>query len=240
LAHSQWSYILQPGIDSAIDATCGNGYDSCFLASTLFSSSPDGSNSRLICVDIQQQACETTRKKLAEILDPDILENCVSILQTSHAPLPRPQDDSSVALVCFNLGYLPNVPGQKDRYSTQMESTLASMTDAALMLRVGGMLSVVTYPKTNPNEDYAVHAFMEALSLLSSKERNWQEFLAEMGPDPVASSSDGSPYSARDTAQQAMNRIVAEGQPQLAWRVFEHEMMGRALAPILLTATRIK
>lgn len=36
LAHSLWSSILQPHVDTAIDATCGNGHDSIALARMLF------------------------------------------------------------------------------------------------------------------------------------------------------------------------------------------------------------
>lgn len=262
LAHSQWSHILRPGIDSAIDATCGNGYDSVYLAKMLFlhpdsNNNADDSNdndtntttttmtSELVCVDIQQQACVRTREQLEEWLDPKLLETRVHIVHGSHAPLPRPKDISAVVgLVVWNLGYLPN-SNDKDLH-TQMESTLASIVDATSMVRVGGMLSITSYPKTNPKENYAVHSLLETLSLLSSKEMDWRDFVAHLGPDPN-NNNDPPPhhqecYLVRDAVQAAMDRIVEarRGTQQQNWRVFQHQLMGRPLSPILLTATRIK
>jgi hypothetical protein len=74
LAHLQWKYVLRPGVDAAIDATCGNGNDSCELASLLFSDDNPG-QSELICIDIQEAACRATRKALEEKIDPNIIEN---------------------------------------------------------------------------------------------------------------------------------------------------------------------
>jgi hypothetical protein len=238
LAHSQWSHILRPGIDSAIDATCGNGYDSIYLAKMLFlQDSNDDTNttmtSELVCVDIQRQACDKTREQLAEWLDPSLLETRVHIVHGSHAPLPRPRDASSVGLVVWNLGYLPNSNAKE--LHTQVESTLSSIVDAASMVRVGGMLSITSYPKTNPNEDYAVHSLLETLSLLSSKEMDWRDYVAHLGPDPT----DPLQYLVRDAVQAAVDRIAA-ARAQQNWRVFQHALLGRPLSPILLTATRIK
>jgi Putative rRNA methylase len=236
LAHSQWSHIIRPGIDSAIDATCGNGFDSIYMAKMLFSLDDSSDNttmkSELVCVDIQEQACESTRDQLAQWMDPSTLEKHVQIVHSSHSPLPRPIDDSSVALVVWNLGYLPN-SNEKELY-TQMESTISSIVDAALMVRIGGMLSITSYPKTNPKENYAVHGLVEALALLSSKEHDWRQFVAELEPD-----SSGE-YSVRDAVQAAVNTIVHRGDTKQTWRVFQHKVLGRPLSPILLTATRIK
>ena len=236
LAHSQWSHIIRPGIDSAIDATCGNGYDSIYLAKMLFSLDDPidytSMKSELVCVDIQKQACESTRDQLAQWMDPSILEKHVQIVHSSHSPLPRPKDDSSVALVVWNLGYLPN-SNEKELY-TQMESTISSIVDAALMVRIGGMLSITSYPKTNPKENCAVHGLVEALALLSSKEHDWRHFVSELEPDASGQ------YSVRDAVQAAVNTIVHRGDTKQTWRVFQHKVVGRPLSPILLTATRIK
>jgi len=236
LAHSQWSHIIRPGVDSAIDATCGNGYDSVYLAKMLFagcdSNHYSSCKSELVCVDIQEQACENTRNQLAQWLDPSALEERVQIVHSSHSPLPRPRDSSSVGLVVWNLGYLPK-SNEKDVF-TQMESTVSSIVDAALLIRVGGMLSITSYPKSNPTEDYAVHSLVEALALLSSKETDWHQFIAELGPGPSGD------YSVRDAVQAAIDAIVDRGTENQKWRVFNHKVMGRPLSPILLTATRIK
>jgi hypothetical protein len=58
LGHQLWSHILRPNVDTAIDATCGNGNDSVAIASMLFTSFQ--TDSQLICIGIQKEACETT------------------------------------------------------------------------------------------------------------------------------------------------------------------------------------
>jgi hypothetical protein len=241
LAHQMWSSVIRPNVDTVIDATCGNGNDSVAIASMLFNDNDDDpfaiTEPQLLCIDIQQEACDTTRSRLAELLHTDIMTCNVNVLCTSHSPLPRPRDESSVGLVCWNLGYLP----QSDRAMlTQMESTIASIADAALMVRVGGMISVATYPRSNKNEDFAVHALLEGLALLSSKSTDWRrDYMDELGPDPDSKGSEDE-YSVRDTVRLALERIVEEGPPKQTWRVLENKMLGRPQSPILLTATRIK
>jgi hypothetical protein len=234
LAHLQWKHVLRPG-DAAIDATCGNGYDSCKLAESMFKECETNDSSELICIDIQAIACEATRNALAQILDPIILDRRVRIIQASHTPLPR--SSAPLALVCWNLGYLPNA--DEKRLYTKMESTVDSIADAALRLRVGGLLSVMTYPKTNPNEDYAVHALFEAMALLSSTQIYWTDYLLELGEDAKTENGD-SLFTVKDCVSAAMKRIVEQGDGQQTWRVMEHKMMGRPMSPQLLTATRIK
>lgn len=230
LAHLKWSRILRPGVDAAIDATCGNGHDAAFLASLLF---PNGvSSSILICIDVQPGACEATRQRLSDsVVDSKLMDSNIQIVCDSHAKLPKPTEP--VGLVCYNLGYLPG--SQKKEIITQMQSTIESIVQATLMLRIGGLISVMTYPNTNANEDYAVHALLEGLSLLTSKEVDWEAYLDELGPDP-----DGSQFSVRDTVKEALHRVKADGAPKQTWRVMQHRTMGRPLSPILLTATRIK
>jgi hypothetical protein len=284
LAHSLWSSVLRPNIDSAIDATCGNGQDSIFLAKLLFGgssptndmegSSSNGissssiSNSQLLCIDIQQQACESTTRALAKELPPQLLQNNVQVLQTSHAPLPRPrsttkdededEDDATatatssvVGLVVYNLGYLPR---SGKACVTQMDSTLASLVDAILLVRIFGMISVLTYPNTNPDEDIAVRVFLECVALLSSNNTTWNDFLDKLYPPPcnnetAASSSSSSSdddhnvpagNAIRELVQSAMQRVISLGDPDQTWRVSEHRKLGMDGAPILLTATRIK
>ena len=127
---------------------------------------PTATDPQLLCIDIQQEACDVTRDRLTEILHEDTMTCNVNVLCTSHSPLPRPRDVSSVGLVTYNLGYLPQ---SNQAVLTQMETTISSIADAALLVRIGGVISVTTYPRSNKNEDYAVHALLEGLALLSSK-----------------------------------------------------------------------
>lgn len=227
LAHNLWSTVLRPNIDSAIDATCGNGNDSVVLAKLLFDNPREDCCSQLLCIDIQQQACNNTLAALARELDLDTMDQYVQVLQKSHAPLPIPKDSSSIALVVYNLGWLPN--SDKD-YITKLDSTLESIVDAMLMVRIGGMISVITYPKTNSEEDVAVRTLLECAALLSSNVQTWREFL------------DGIDCSAevRDRVLLSMDRAESCGDSKQTWRVAEHKKLGMDRAPILLTATRIK
>ena len=92
------------------------------------------------------------------------------------------------------------------------------------------MVSVLTYPKTGPQEDVAVRALLECMALLSSRTRKWQDFLKEL-----ECSND-----IKELVQKEMERAVQLGDPQQTWRVSEHNKLGMDQAPILLTATRIK
>jgi hypothetical protein len=237
LAHSLWSYVLRPGIDSAIDATAGNGGDSMKLAQMLFSpntttTTTQGNLSQLVCIDITSEACDNTRQRLASMLPDEILQNNVQVLHQSHAPLavPLTPDNTpcTVALVVYNLGFLPK--SQKDGTMTTTESTIASMADAILMIRVGGLLSVMTYPRTNVQEDYAVHAFLEGLALFTSASMNWEVFIDDLDCSE----------SVRELLKTTLQRVKQTGDDHQTWRVHEHKKIGWIDAPILLTATRIK
>jgi hypothetical protein len=243
LAQSLWASIIRPDVDTVIDATCGNGYDSIVIAKLLFQNHiiatvdedhpPNNNNetkhdhplsststaiisSQLLCLDVQEEACTNTRTSLQSILPPYIMDHHVNVIQTSHERLPRPTSTLSVGLVVYNLGWLPNnndvngnhhlkkwkddddgatsppSPTTKAMSSsplpsssssslnsksciTTTETTIKSMTDAILLLRVGGMLSAVTYPRTNPQEADAVLLLVTCLGLLSSKTQTWEE-----------------------------------------------------------------
>jgi hypothetical protein len=239
LAHSLWSYVLRPGIDSAIDATAGNGGDSMKLAQMLFSpnatDTPKNNLSQLVCIDITSDACENTRQRLASLLPDEILQNNVQILHQSHAPLAVPLAPDNVpctvALVVYNLGFLPKSQADsRDGTRTTTESTIHSMADALLMIRVGGLLSVMTYPRTNKQEDYAVHAFLEGLALFTSTSMNWEVFIDDLDCSE----------SVQLLLKTTLQRVRQTGDKHQTWRVHEHKKMGWIDAPILLTATRIK
>jgi len=177
----------------------------------------------------------------------------VRVLQTSHERLPRPKDTSSVGLIVYNLGWLPgntntntnpddndNVTG-KDCVTT-METTLASLVDAISLLRVGGMLSVVTYPLTSRDEDAAVRLFLTCLALRSSRTRTWEEKVASfVAAGNGFGDDDSSSINRTAIAQQvtfAMETVVERGLQ--TWRVSQNNKLGMESPPVLFTATRIK
>jgi hypothetical protein len=65
----------------------------------------------------------------------------------------------SVAAVRFNLGYLP---GDDHQLTTESAETLLALDAAALVLKPGGVLSVVCYPghEAGAGESAAVEAWM--------------------------------------------------------------------------------
>jgi len=224
LAHSLWKETILPGVDTVIDATCGNGKDSVALAEMLFglqhSSAYDGDDDNqksiqpeLLCIDIQSRAGTNTTEALREVLDDDIFENNCRVLGgTSHAPLPQPRNSKSVGLICYNLGWLPGSSADdKSAFSTKMVTTMYSLTDAVLMLRVGGLLSVMTYPGTTPQEADAVKYFAEGLAMLTTRDKaGWQGYVDAIPPD-----ADGSGATiVRDSVRTSLERVVQNGAPK--------------------------
>jgi len=137
LAHAYWSQLVQPG-DIVVDATCGKGKDTLILCQ-LALSSPQG------CVyglDIQSQALIATQHYLAHhhflMGHPQII-----VEQRCHSLFPDSIKPQTVKLIVYNLGYLP---GADKSQTTQVETTLASLTKAQELLMPGGAISITCYP----------------------------------------------------------------------------------------------
>ncbi len=241
LAHSLWKSTILPHQDTVIDATCGNGKDCLALAKMLFpegdaSNSDQDAKPQLIGIDIQSRAIANTQRSLLSSLPSEIYYKHVSILEQSHEHLMNvPSDTQSVGLVCYNLGYLPG--GTTNNYKetqTQTQTTLNSITDASLLLRVGGLLSVMTYPGSNLEESRAVEHFAEGLAMLTTRDvGGWRGYV-----DGIPEYDDGG--NVREIVSRALERVVAEGSKKQTWRVFLHKPLGRPLSPVLVTAMRIK
>ena len=237
LAQHLWRHVLRPGVDSAIDATAGNGHDSVVLARMLFldgeSPADSTTQSRLVSVDIQEEACANTRRELEKVLPEEIMncENVVKVVHGSHSPLPLPDVADSLALVVYNLGYLPN---SSKEYYTQTHSTLASLTCAIQAIRIGGLLSVMTYPRSNRQEDWAVHVFLEGLALFTSVSDDWREYVRTV--DIPASVKERETVDTREIVLESLEKIWGNRTAKETWRVHEHRKLGWIDAPILLTA----
>ena len=120
----------------AIDATCGNGFDTLFLARQV------GSTGVVYGVDIQERAIETSQKKLHEA---DLLHQC-RLVVGSHSHLRSivdPVHTGRISVVMFNLGYLP----LGDKFIvTKPETTIAALEQAIELVRPGGLVSILAYP----------------------------------------------------------------------------------------------
>lgn len=131
LAHSFWQSLIQNG-DAFIDATCGNGKDSLFLAK-LAASKKD---THLYCIDIQKQALDKAKLLL------EAETTCITWIHGSHEQLP-PTAPKNCRLIVYNLGYLP---GGDKSVTTLTSSTLKSVSHALELLCLGGVISITCYP----------------------------------------------------------------------------------------------
>ena len=132
LAHTVLRGIIRAG-DTVIDATAGHGHDTVFLAEMV------GPRGRVLAIDLQQAAISSAREKLSHAG----MAGRVEFHQTNHARLADLAAPDTVAAVMFNLGYLP---GEDHALTTTSAETLAAIDAATVVLKSGGVLSVVCYP----------------------------------------------------------------------------------------------
>jgi SAM-dependent methyltransferase len=157
LSHDYARLLVRPG-DRVVDATCGNGGDTVFLAELV---GPDG---LVDGFDIQAAAIDRTRERLAKA---DLLGRCC-LHQVSHDRL-ADFVEPGVRCILFNLGYLP---GGDHAIGTQPLTTLPAITQALNLIKVGGAVliclyyggdsgfaehtAVLDYIRTMPVRDFAV------------------------------------------------------------------------------------
>lgn len=132
LAHLLLGDMIRKG-DTVIDATCGNGHDTIFLAALV------GEQGKVVAYDIQEAAIRET-EALAKHAG---FDERITIHQKSHALMAEDLKSESVRVVAFNLGYLP---GEDHSVTTVAEETLKGLEAAAHVITPEGGLSVVCYP----------------------------------------------------------------------------------------------
>ena len=113
----------------AVDATCGNGNDTLWLAESC---------DRVYGFDIQQSAISQT----AALLEAHGLADKARLFCDSHANMAKDISEE-IAVIVFNLGYLPS--GDKN-ITTDAETTLSALASSLSLLRVNGLLCVTMYP----------------------------------------------------------------------------------------------
>lgn len=133
-AHWMIAQNIRPG-DTVIDATCGNGGDTVFLAEAV---SPAG---HVHAFDIQSEAIQATYARLKKkSLEPHVtLHHCshdyaVSVLTEAER--------TSVRAAVFNLGYLP---GSDKQIVTSASSTTAAVLSYLHTFPPGVPVIVVIY-----------------------------------------------------------------------------------------------
>jgi SAM-dependent methyltransferase len=156
LAHEYWTRLLQPG-DSVIDATCGNGHDTLFLAQSILSNE----KGRLYACDIQEKAILATKERLEEHLSSEQFDS-VEFVHACHSIFPVEIQKETLRLVVYNLGYLPN---SDKALTTCRESTIKSLENALDLILPGGVISVTCYPghEEGLHEEAAILDWVESL-----------------------------------------------------------------------------
>ncbi|KAL4422236.1 hypothetical protein ABPG77_009711 [Micractinium sp. CCAP 211/92] len=135
IAQELWVQVVRRG-DTVVDATCGNGHDTAYLAQAV------GSTGTVHAFDIQSAAIEATQAAVAAAV-PSGPVPAVHYHLASHAEMrERLGCTACASLVVFNLGYLP---GSDKATTTQASSTLAAVEAACEVLRPGGLLSILCY-----------------------------------------------------------------------------------------------
>ena len=112
----------------AVDATCGNGHDTVWLAERF---------GRVYAFDIQEKAAEATR----QLVKSRGFQN-VKVINDSHEKMAEYVHEK-VKLVMFNLGYLPG--GDKE-IVTETASTLKAIEAALSLLEKDGLVCITMYP----------------------------------------------------------------------------------------------
>ena len=124
VAHRWLNSYLKPE-HICIDATCGNGNDTLFLAQR---------SSKVYGFDIQHQAIENTQKRCEKMTN-------VKLFQMSH-DLMEDVVHESVDCVIFNFGYLP---GGDHSISTKAQTSIMAIEQGLEILKSGGMMSLCIY-----------------------------------------------------------------------------------------------
>jgi SAM-dependent methyltransferase len=143
--------------DVVIDATAGNGHDTCFLAELV------GVDGTVFAFDVQATALEKTAARLNQ----DGL-GAVRLVEQDHASLRQvvpPELHGQISVVMFNLGYLP---GGDKSVITRQESTLPAIRAALHVLRSGGLVTILAYPG-HPGGDSEADAVTELVQSLSDE-----------------------------------------------------------------------
>lgn len=119
-----------------IDATCGNGFDTLFLAQNA------KSEGKVFAFDIQKSAILQTSKLLKE----NNLLDKVDIFEISHAHLKEKIPSEffgKINVAMFNLGWLPK---SDKTVITKPESTIKALQELSEIIDKANLISLLAYP----------------------------------------------------------------------------------------------
>jgi Putative rRNA methylase len=172
-AHEITKRAMEIGPPLAIDATVGNGYDTLHLAKVA------GGEGRVWGFDVQALALTAARGRLAEA---GVDEN-VTLIQDCHADMAKavPEEyHGKISAIMFNLGYLP-----KGDHSivTKAETTIPALEAALMLLRRGGVATVLMYSGHEGSEADEVVAWATGLDQKKT-EALWYHFPNQQNQAP--------------------------------------------------------
>jgi len=131
ISHNIINQVIKEG-DIAIDATCGRGNDTLFLARLV------GAHGKVYAFDIQKEAIDTTRLLLME----NNLVKRVFLINDDHRKI-KSYLDARPRACMFNLGYLP---GGDHKIKTRGDSTVEALKQMVNILADDGIITIVLYP----------------------------------------------------------------------------------------------
>ncbi len=129
-SHQIVESIVEKG-DLVVDATAGNGNDTVFLAGLV------GEQGRVFSFDIQENALNSTEKKLIDRQ----LRDRVQLINDGHQNM-KNYISEPVKAVMFNLGYLP---GGDHSIGTKGNTTIEAIKNSMELITVHGIVSIVVY-----------------------------------------------------------------------------------------------
>lgn len=144
--------------DILIDATCGNGYDSMYLADKI------NAGGSLYLFDIQKEAINSTKSKLSKI---ENKEFDTIYINDGHQYLDKYVKES-IDCIIYNLGYLP---GLNKRIKTKKGSTILSLKKSLKLLNKKGLIILVLY-SGHQGGDLERDAVLDLASNLNYKKYN--------------------------------------------------------------------
>lgn len=131
LSHFYLKNVIKPGAFT-VDATCGNGGDTAFLASLV------GESGEVWAFDIQKDALEHTKSRLEQ----EHISHRVRLILDGHENMADYLQEKKADAFVFNLGYLP---GGDHSIHTKAETTIAAVKAAISCLTSTGIICISIY-----------------------------------------------------------------------------------------------
>lgn len=158
--------LLTPYIPTArviVDMTCGNGYDTVFLASHM------QETGRLYAFDIQERAITATKRQLA---DHNLADSRICCRCGSHDVL-LAQLEENPDIIVFNLGYLPH---GDHAVHTKSEITVKALKICLNKIAINGIIMIAAYPGTEPGaqEEQAVRSLLQQVPQAEFDVSSWR------------------------------------------------------------------